>query len=58
MGGLTEQLTERMGVPVEVANPFSQVDITLGGFDEAALAEVAPQAAVGVGLAIRFMGDR
>ncbi len=58
VAGLTEQLTERMGVPVEVANPFHQVDITQGGFDQAALAEVAPQAAVGVGLALRMMGDR
>ncbi len=58
VAGLTEQLTERMGVPVEVANPFNQVDITQSGLDQAALAEVAPQAAVGVGLAIRMMGDR
>lgn len=58
VAGLAEQLTERMGVPVEVANPFGQVDITQGGFDQAALAEVAPQAAVGVGLAIRMVGDR
>jgi type IV pilus assembly protein PilM len=58
VAGLTEQLTERMGVPVEVANPFSRVDTTQGGFDQAALAEVAPQAAVGVGLALRTIGDR
>lgn len=58
VAGLTEQLTERMGVPVEVANPFNQVDITQGGFDQAALADVAPQAAVGVGLALRTIGDR
>ena len=58
VAGLAEQLTERMGVPVEVANPFSQIDIAQGGFDQAALAEVAPQVAVGVGLAIRMMGDR
>lgn len=58
VAGLTEQLTERMGVPVEVANPFNRVDITQGGFDQAALAEVAPQAAVGVGLALRTIGDR
>jgi len=51
-------LTERMGVPVEIANPFNQVDLTQGGFDQAVLAEVAPQAAVGVGLAIRTIGDR
>lgn len=58
VAGLAEQLTGRMGVPVEVANPFNQVDLAQGGFDQAALAEVAPQAAVGVGLAIRMMGDR
>ena len=58
VAGLTEQLTERMGVPVEIANPFNQVDITQSGLDQAALAEVAPQVAVGVGLAIRMMGDR
>jgi type IV pilus assembly protein PilM len=58
VAGLAEQLTERMGVPVEVANPFNQIDIAQGGFDQAALAEVAPQAAVGVGLALRMMGDR
>jgi type IV pilus assembly protein PilM len=58
VAGLVEQLTERMSVPVEVANPFNQVDIAQGGFDQAALAEVAPQVAVGVGLAIRMMGDR
>lgn len=58
VAGLAEHLTERMGVPVEIANPFNQVDITQGGFDQAALAEVAPQAAVGVGLAIRTIGDR
>lgn len=58
VAGLVEQLTERMGVPVEVANPFNQVDIAQGGFDQTALAEVAPQIAVGVGLAIRVIGDR
>lgn len=58
VAGLAEQLTGRMGVPVEVANPFNQVDLAQGGFDPAALAAVAPQAAVGVGLAIRMMGDR
>lgn len=58
VAGLAEQLTERMGVPVEVANPFNQIDVVQGGFDQAALAEVAPQAAVGVGLALRMIGDR
>ncbi len=58
VAGLAEQLTERMGVPVEVANPFNQVDIAQGGFDQAALSQVAPQVAVGVGLAIRMIGDR
>jgi type IV pilus assembly protein PilM len=58
VAGLVAQLTERMGVPVEVANPFNQVDIAQSGLDQAALADVAPQVAVGVGLAIRMIGDR
>lgn len=56
--GLVEQLHERMGVPVEVANPFNQIDLTEAEVDQAALAELAPQAAVGVGLALRTIGDR
>lgn len=56
--GLLQQLGDRMGVAVELANPFNQVDITAGKFDPEYLASVSSQAGVGVGLAIRAVGDR
>lgn len=56
--GLVQQLGDRMGVAVEMANPFNQVDTVTGKFDQDYLASVAPQAAVGVGLALRALGDR
>jgi type IV pilus assembly protein PilM len=56
--GLTEALEERFGAPVEYLDPFKTV-----GFDAARLglppaAELAPTAAVAVGLALRTAGDR
>ena len=55
--GFTEMLTERFQAPVELFDPFRKV-----GFDAARFgadpAEVAPTAAVAVGLALRRAGDR
>ncbi len=56
--GLIQQLGDRMQIPVEVADPFSEIDVTGSDFDPGALAELAPAAAVGVGLALRAVGDR
>jgi type IV pilus assembly protein PilM len=56
--GLVRQLRDRMQVVVEVANPFGEIDISGSDFDENTLAELAPLAAVGVGLALRSVGDR
>jgi type IV pilus assembly protein PilM len=58
VAGLAQQLGDRMGMAVEMANPFNQVDTTAAGLDVEFLAKAAPQAAVGVGLALRTMGDR
>ncbi|TAJ23031.1 MAG: type IV pilus assembly protein PilM, partial [Nitrospirae bacterium] len=58
VAGLAQQLKDRMGGTVELANPFNRVDVTTGGFDQKFLAETASQAAVGVGLALRTVGDR
>lgn len=58
VSGLLAQLSDRMGVAVEMANPFNQVDTTATGFDPELLADVTSQAAVGVGLALRTVGDR
>ncbi|WP_447979924.1 type IV pilus assembly protein PilM [Candidatus Nitrospira bockiana] len=56
--GLASQLSERMGVPVELANPFRNIDTSGAGLDEETLSELGPLAAVGVGLALRTIGDR
>jgi type IV pilus assembly protein PilM len=47
-----------MQAVVEVANPFGEIDTSGAGLDQDTLAELAPLAAVGVGLALRTVGDR
>jgi type IV pilus assembly protein PilM len=56
--GLVQQLADRMQLPVDVADPFGEIDVTGSNFDPDALAELGPSAAVGVGLALRAVGDR
>lgn len=56
--GLIQLLTERLGVEVELANAFNRIQIDQKQFDLEQLQAMGPQAAVGVGLAIRRIGDR
>jgi len=56
--GLVTQLRDRMHAVVEVANPFGEIDTSGSDLDQNALAELASLAAVGVGLALRSVGDR
>jgi type IV pilus assembly protein PilM len=56
--GLTQQLGDRLQVPIEMADPFSEIDLSGSEFDPSELAELAPLASVGVGLALRVVGDR
>jgi type IV pilus assembly protein PilM len=58
VNGLVTQLRDRMQAVVEVANPFGEIDTSGSDFDQNTLAELAPLAAVGVGLALRSVGDR
>lgn len=58
MRGLPSLLGDRLGVPVEIASPFKNIHIDTGQFDLDVLKKVAPMAAVGVGLALRRVGDR
>ena len=58
VAGLGRQLGDRMGIPVELANPFRNIDTTGANVGIEELSDVAPLAAVGVGLAIRTIGDR
>lgn len=56
--GLIPQLGDRLHVAVEMANPFGEIDISGSELDSDQLAEWAPLASVGVGLALRAVGDR
>jgi type IV pilus assembly protein PilM len=58
VAGLVTQLRDRMQAVVEVANPFGEIDTSGSDFDQNALVELAPLAAVGVGLALRSVRDR
>jgi type IV pilus assembly protein PilM len=58
VAGLEQQLRDRMQAVVELANPFGEVDTAGCDIDQATLAELAPIAAVGVGLALRSVRDR
>jgi type IV pilus assembly protein PilM len=56
--GLVEQLSHRLTAQVEVANPFAEIDTSHLRFEPGVLDSLAPLAAVGVGLALRRLGDR
>lgn len=51
-------LQQQIGIPVEIANPFKNVEYSGRNFDLEYLREIGPIMAVGVGLASRKVGDR
>jgi type IV pilus assembly protein PilM len=56
--GFTEMLTERFEAPVEALDPFKRVGFDVKKFQVSSATDVAPTAAVAVGLALRRVGDR
>jgi type IV pilus assembly protein PilM len=55
---LFKVIEARAGVPVEILNPFKNVEVDNRKFDPALILAAAPSAAVGVGLALRRAGDK
>jgi type IV pilus assembly protein PilM len=55
---LFKTIEARVGVPVEILQPFKRIEIDNRKFDPAFIMDVAPQAAVAVGLALRKPGDK
>ncbi|HEY6247259.1 MAG TPA: type IV pilus assembly protein PilM [Pyrinomonadaceae bacterium] len=51
--GLAEFLSRRFEIPVEVFNPFRQIDVDNKKFDPDYMREIIPEMAVAVGLALR-----
>ena len=56
--GLRDLLSERFEAGVEMLNPFNSVTYNPRDFDPDFINDVAPQAAIAVGLAARKVGDR
>jgi type IV pilus assembly protein PilM len=54
----TEMLSERFEAPVESFDPFKRVTLDPKKFSADMVADLAPTAAVAVGLALRRVGDR
>jgi type IV pilus assembly protein PilM len=55
---LFKTVEARAGVPVEILNPFKNIEIDNKKFDPGVILAAAPSAAVGVGLALRRPGDK
>lgn len=51
--GITDILTQRLSVPVEVANPIQRLNVMEGVFDTVNVDEVAPLLMLATGLALR-----
>ncbi len=58
MKGFREYLAGHLGVEVEILNPFQNIEILEGTFDMDRILEIAPTAAVGIGLALRRANDK
>lgn len=56
--GLREAVQERLAMDVHLLNPFGAIKYSEKDFDPEYLQEIAPLMAVGVGLAIRRVGDK
>jgi type IV pilus assembly protein PilM len=56
--GIVNDLSQRMGVPVEIINPFKKISYNRKTMNDDHIREIAPIAAVGVGLALRKLGDK
>ncbi len=57
MAQLDEVLKEKFGLPVEIMNPFRSVTPDDRAVDPAWLSENGPALAIGVGLAVRKLGE-
>lgn len=53
LNGLAQELSRRLELPVEVLNPFRNIKVDSRKFDSDYLAEIMPEMAVAVGLAVR-----
>ena len=58
IANLDDFLKERLGIDVEVNDPFQNIVVNEKKFDPQYVQEIGPRAAVAIGLALRKAGDR
>ncbi len=58
VSGLAETIQQRQNIPVEILDPFRNVDRNPKQFDPAYIEEIGPRAAVAIGLGLRRTGDK
>ena len=58
VGAIRSVLAAETEVPVEIINPFGNMAINHSKFDPAFLEQIAPQAAIALGLALRRVDDK
>ena len=56
--GIAPELTQRLNIETEIINPFRKIDYNRKVLDAATIEKIGPIAAVGVGLALRKIGDK
>jgi len=56
--GLSKTIESQIGVPVHVVDPFQNIEITKRDLTLEYINDIGPSMAVGVGLALRRVGDR
>lgn len=56
--GIAPELTQRLNIDTEIVNPFKKIVYNKKTIDAAAIETMGPIAAVGVGLALRRVGDK
>jgi len=55
--GIKDLIVDRVGVPVEYLDPFREIKYNESDFDPEYIKDISPVAAVGLGLALRKLGD-
>ncbi len=56
--GIEDIVGEKTSIPVELIDPFRQIEINPDAFDPEYIKDIALQATVAIGLAIRKLGDK
>lgn len=56
--GIRAAIEERLGIPVDMLNPFNRISVSEKEFDPDYIEAVAPLFAVAVGLGMRRLGDK